>query len=121
MPTSADRDSTGVAATILATCATLALPAAASAGAVRTEHITDPTLGDVVAFDIRVPAKWHFQGTLGQGGQCVGVPFQVFEAIKRKEANRYLLPRDRRFNMSFTLAGVGSFSNFLGAFGGSTY
>ena len=78
MPTSADRDSTGVAATILATCATLALPAAASAGAVRTEHITDPTLGDVVAFDIRVPAKWHFQGTLGQGGQCVGVPFQVF-------------------------------------------
>jgi len=31
------------------------------------------------------------------------------------------MPRDRRFNMSFTLAGVGSFSNFFGAFGGGTY
>jgi hypothetical protein len=27
---------------------------------------------------------------------------------------------DRRFSMSFTLAGVGSFSNFLGAFGVGT-
>ena len=33
----------------------------------------------------------------------------------------FLLPKDRRFNMSFTLAGVGSFSNFFGAFGGGTY
>ena len=33
--------------------------------------------------------------------------------------NQFLLPRDRRFNMSFTLAGVASFSNFFGAFGGS--
>lgn len=49
-----------------------------AAGAVRTEHITDPTLSNMVAFDVTVPAKWHFQGTLGQGGQCVIVPFQVF-------------------------------------------
>ena len=27
------------------------------------------------------------------------------------------LKQDRRFNLSFTLAGIGSFSNFLGAFG----
>ena len=31
------------------------------------------------------------------------------------------VPKDRRFNISFTLAGIGSFSNFLGAFGGGTY
>ena len=31
------------------------------------------------------------------------------------------VPKDRRFNISFTLAGVGSFSNFFGAFGGGTY
>ena len=35
--------------------------------------------------------------------------------------SQFLLPKDRRFNMSFTLAGVGSFSNFFGAFGGGTY
>ena len=51
---------------------------APAAGAVRTEHITDPTLNNMVAFDVKVPAKWHFQGTLGQAGQCVTVPFQVF-------------------------------------------
>jgi hypothetical protein len=28
------------------------------------------------------------------------------------------IPQDRRFNISFTLAGIGSFSNALGAFGG---
>ena len=28
---------------------------------------------------------------------------------------------DRRFNLSFTLAGIGSFSDFFGAFGGDPY
>jgi hypothetical protein len=28
------------------------------------------------------------------------------------------LPKDRRFNLGFTLAGVGTFSNFFGNFGG---
>jgi LPS-assembly protein len=51
--------------------------------------------------------------------QCCGVSFE-YQAFNYSSqvANRYLLPKDRRFNMSFTLAGVGSFSNFLGAFGG---
>ena len=30
------------------------------------------------------------------------------------------VPQDRRFNLSFTLAGIGTFSNLLGAFGGGT-
>ena len=30
------------------------------------------------------------------------------------------VPQDKRFNLSFTLAGIGTFSNFLGAFGGAT-
>ena len=29
--------------------------------------------------------------------------------------------QDRRFNVSFTLAGIGSFSNFFGTFGGGNY
>ena len=54
--------------------------------------------------------------------QCCGVQFE-YQAVNYSAqlSNRLLLPRDKRFNMSFTLAGVGSFSNFFGAFGGSTY
>jgi hypothetical protein len=29
------------------------------------------------------------------------------------------VPRDRRFNVSFTLAGLGTFANVFGAFGGA--
>ena len=52
--------------------------------------------------------------------QCCGVQFE-YQSFNYPNNPGYLLPRDRRFNMSFTLAGVGSFSNFFGAFGGSTY
>jgi hypothetical protein len=31
------------------------------------------------------------------------------------------IPQDRRFNLSFTLAGIGTFSNFFGAFGGGRF
>lgn len=53
--------------------------------------------------------------------QCCGVQFEYQAYNYPNNPNQFLLPRDRRFNMSFTLAGVGSFSNFFGAFGGSTY
>jgi LPS-assembly protein len=52
--------------------------------------------------------------------QCCGVSFE-YQAFNFPNNNNFLVPKDRRFNMSFTLAGVGSFSNFFGAFGGSTY
>jgi LPS-assembly protein len=51
--------------------------------------------------------------------QCCGL------AVEYQEYNipssLLLFPKDRRFNLSFTLAGIGSFSNFFGAFGGRTY
>ena len=53
--------------------------------------------------------------------QCCGVSFEFQSFNFPGNDPRFLLPRDRRFNMSFTLAGVGSFSNFFGAFGGGTY
>lgn len=59
-------------------CAWPGQAAAAGAGAARTEHITDPTLNNMVAFEVRVPESWHYQGTLVQGGPCVGLPAQVF-------------------------------------------
>jgi len=48
--------------------------------------------------------------------QCCGVlmEYQTFNFTG------LTIPQDRRFNISFTLAGIGTFSNFLGAFGGQT-
>jgi LPS-assembly protein len=51
--------------------------------------------------------------------QCCGVSFE-YQAFHYPNSSQFLLTQDRRFNMSFTLAGVGSFSNFFGAFGGSS-
>jgi LPS-assembly protein len=53
--------------------------------------------------------------------QCCGISFEYQSINYPSDLNRFFLPKDRRFNMSFTLAGVGSFSNFFGAFGGGTY
>ena len=53
--------------------------------------------------------------------QCCGVSFEFQSFNYPANTSGFYLPHDRRFNMSFTLAGVGSFSNFFGAFGGGTY
>jgi LPS-assembly protein len=50
--------------------------------------------------------------------QCcgIGVEYQTFDL-----RNAFIvggIPQDRRFNLSFSLAGIGSFSNLFGAFGG---
>ncbi len=52
--------------------------------------------------------------------QCCGISFE-YMAYNYGAGTALLIPQNRRFNMSFTLAGVGSFSNFFGAFGGRTY
>ena len=50
--------------------------------------------------------------------QCCGVSFE-YQAFNYPPQPGFYFSQDRRFNMSFTLAGVGSFSNFFGAFGGT--
>ncbi|MDP1570125.1 MAG: putative LPS assembly protein LptD [Vicinamibacterales bacterium] len=51
--------------------------------------------------------------------QCCGIAFE-YQAYSF--ANTSLpIPSDRRFNISFTLAGIGTFSNLFGSFGGSRY
>lgn len=52
--------------------------------------------------------------------QCCGlvVDFQTYNFPVFDP--RYAIPKDRRFNISFTLAGIGTFSNFFGALGGGT-
>ena len=62
------------------------LPAAApdeksaTSSGIRTESIRDPSLNNMIAFEVPIPAKWHFQGTLLQGGHCVPVPLGVYRA-----------------------------------------
>jgi len=50
--------------------------------------------------------------------QCCGVAFEFQTFNFAGGFAGVPVPRDRRFNISFTLAGIGSFSNVLGAFGG---
>ena len=47
--------------------------------------------------------------------QCCGLQF---EFQRYNYPSSYVIPADRRFNFSFVLAGLGTFSNFFGAFGG---
>ena len=66
--------------------ATAASGEAAAGAAVATaaqgstkQNIVDPSLNNMPAVVVTIPASWHFQGTLEQGsGQCVPTPFPVF-------------------------------------------
>jgi hypothetical protein len=51
--------------------------------------------------------------------QCCGIVVE-YQAYNFPQYSAYAVPQDRRFNIGFTLAGLGTFSNFLGAFGGNT-
>jgi hypothetical protein len=57
-----------------------ATTASASGGSPHKEYVTDPTLNNMNAFDVTIPAKWHFQGTLFQGGNCSSLPYGVWRA-----------------------------------------
>ncbi|MGQ0735736.1 MAG: LPS-assembly protein LptD [Acidobacteriota bacterium] len=50
--------------------------------------------------------------------QCCGLAVEYQEFNFPAFDRRFPIPKDRRFNLSFTLAGIGTFSNFFGAFGG---
>jgi hypothetical protein len=49
--------------------------------------------------------------------QCCGVQVEA-QIFKFPQSSGLVIPSDRRFNVSFVLAGLGTFSNFFGAFGG---
>jgi LPS-assembly protein len=50
--------------------------------------------------------------------QCCGFAVEYQTYNFPQISTLYPVPQDRRFNFSFTLAGLGTFSNFFGAFGG---
>ena len=51
--------------------------------------------------------------------QCCGFGVE-YQTYNFANYSTVAIPQDRRFNVSFTLAGIGTFSNFLGAFGGQS-
>jgi LPS-assembly protein len=101
--------------------------------------VTDPLASDkfVNAFtNVRAPSgrvggSYNFFYDLGRStlidqrimvfynAQCCGIAFEYQTYNYPQFGPSAILPQDRRFNISFTLAGIGTFSNFLGAFGGN--
>ena len=50
--------------------------------------------------------------------QCCGIAVEYQKFNFGTRAGAVGVPRDHRFNLSFTLAGIGTFSDLFGAFGG---
>ena len=50
--------------------------------------------------------------------QCCGIAVEYQKFNFGTRAGTIGVPRDHRFNLSFTLAGIGTFSDLFGAFGG---
>ncbi|AMY12575.1 Organic solvent tolerance protein [Luteitalea pratensis] len=68
-------------------------------------------LGRKVMMDQRIVGYYN--------AQCCGVVVE-YQQYNYPQYSTYAVPQDHRFNIGFTLAGLGTFSNFLGAFGGNT-
>jgi hypothetical protein len=85
-----------------------------------TVRLAGTKLGGTVQFnyDIGRSTMLNQRYIANYSAQCCGlmVEFQSFNY-----PGGFVLPQDRRFNVSFTLAGIGNFSNFFGTFGGSSY
>jgi LPS-assembly protein len=83
-------------------------------------HLAGNKVGGLVQFnyDIARSTLLNQRYVGNYSAQCCGfaVEFQAYNY-----PGGFVVPQDRRFNFSFTLAGIGSFSNFFGNFGGSTY
>jgi lipopolysaccharide assembly outer membrane protein LptD (OstA) len=70
-------------------------------------------------YDVRLNSFLQQRIMAYYNAQCCGfsVEYQMFDLSRL--GSRAPVAEDRRFNFSFTLAGIGSFSNFFGALGGA--
>ena len=75
-------------------------------------------VGGAYEFDLNLTDGTLVQQRLGvfYNAQCCGVAAE-YQTIDHGTNTQVPVKQDRRFNVSFTLAGLGSFSNVLGAFG----
>lgn len=90
--------------------------------AAATVRLSGGRVGGTYAFNYDFSRDYFVQQRLVAyyNAQCCGVAaeYQVYNFLRPDP--RTGLPFDRRFNVSFTLAGVGTFANFFGVFGGGT-
>ncbi len=69
-------------------------------------------------YDLRNDAFLQQRYTAYLNSQCCGIAFEYQTFNYGGSLAAYGLQADKRFNLSFTLAGIGTFSNLFGAFGG---
>jgi LPS-assembly protein len=83
---------------------------------------TDNKFGGVYQFNYDVQRGRHLQQRLlwYYNAQCCGLSFEYQSFNLEGLGSRVRVDQDRRLNLSFTLAGLGTFSNMLGAFGVGT-
>jgi hypothetical protein len=81
-------------------------------------RVKDGRVGGYYDFQMNAAEGDLIQQRLGlsYNAQCCGVAFE-YQAFNFPDSVAFAVPQDRRFSVSFTLAGIGTFSNFLGAFG----
>jgi hypothetical protein len=74
--------------------------------------------GGLYSFDMNVQDTSLLQQRIGltYNAQCCGIGFE-YQAFDFPNATYLIVNQDKRFNITFTLAGIGTFSNLLGAFG----
>jgi hypothetical protein len=75
-------------------------------------------VGGTYSFDVNLSDMAMVQQRIGffYNAQCCGIGIE-YQSFNYPNVSRFIISKDRRFNISFTLAGVGTFSNILGAFG----
>jgi LPS-assembly protein len=69
-------------------------------------------------YDLQRQRFLHQRYVAYYNAQCCGIGFEYQTFNLQGSFVNYGVPQDRRFNISFTLAGIGTFSNLFGAFGG---
>jgi hypothetical protein len=93
-----------------------------SLNAVSTINLRQGTTGGTYALDWDIGRGYLIQQRfIGfYNAQCCGFAIE-YQKFKFPTSSAAGVPQDRRFNVSFTLAGIGTFSNFFGAFGGGQF
>ncbi len=69
-------------------------------------------------YDLKRDTFLQQRYTAYYNSQCCGIAFEYQTFNYGGSLAAYGLVQDKRFNLSFTLAGIGTFSNLFGAFGG---
>jgi LPS-assembly protein len=82
-------------------------------------HTRDNRLGGIYTFNFDVLQSYTVSRRMSgfYNAQCCGIAFE-YQTYNFPSGSVYLVPADRRFFVSFTLAGLGNFSPFNGALNG---